>query len=103
LIKSPGKGNASIGEVFVDLIDDVFDNYRLLQVSHDITTYIDWASGFKSKLTNALNQWMTKSGATARNLLSKLRDKYDQWWYFLDHPEVPRDNNLAERSLRLSR
>jgi len=102
LIKSPGKGNASIGEVFVDLIDDVFDNYRLLQVSHDITTYIDWASGFKSKLTNALNQWMTKAGATARNLLSKLRDKYDQWWYFLDHPEVTPDNNLAERSLRLA-
>ena len=36
------------------------------------------------------------------NLLSKLRDKYEQWWYFLDHPEVPPDNNLAERSLRLA-
>jgi transposase len=36
------------------------------------------------------------------NLLSKLRDKYDQWWFFLAHPEVPPDNNLAERSLRLA-
>jgi len=26
----------------------------------------------------------------------------EQWWYFLDHPEVPPDNNLAERSLRLA-
>ena len=23
-------------------------------------------------------------------------------WYFLDHPEVPPDNNLAERTIRLS-
>jgi transposase len=102
LIKSPGKDNALIGEVFVDLIDDVFDNYRLLQASHDISAYIDWAGGFKSRLTNAFNQWIPKAGATALNLLSKLRDRYDQWWYFLDHPEVPPDNNLAERSLRLA-
>jgi transposase len=25
-----------------------------------------------------------------------------QWWYFLHHPEIPHDNNLAERSLRLA-
>ena len=25
-----------------------------------------------------------------------------QWWYFLDHPEIPPDNNLAERALRLA-
>ncbi len=102
LIKSPGQDNASIGEVFVDLIDDVFDNYRLLQASDDLTAYIDWADGFKSKLTIALNQWIPKAGATALNLLSKLRDKYNQWWYFLDHPQIPPDNNLAERSLRLA-
>lgn len=27
LIKCPGQDHAAIGEVFVDLIDDVFDNY----------------------------------------------------------------------------
>ncbi|MEW6499431.1 MAG: IS66 family transposase, partial [Cyanobacteriota bacterium] len=102
LIKCPGKDNVSIGEVFVDLIDDVFDNYRSFQVSHDIVAYANWAIGFKSKLTNCIKEWMPKAGATALNLLSKLRDKYDQWWYFLDHPEVPPDNNLAERSLRLA-
>jgi hypothetical protein len=31
-----------------------------------------------------------------------LRDKAHQWWYFLEHPEVPPDNNQAERSLRLA-
>ncbi len=102
LIKCPGKDNAAIGEVFVDLIDDVFDNYRLWIASHDIKAYINWATGLKSKLTNAFNKWIPQPGATAMNLLLKLRDKYDQWWYFLDHPEIPPDNNLAERSLRLA-
>jgi transposase len=31
-----------------------------------------------------------------------LRDKAEQWWYFLDHPQVPPDNNRSERSLRLA-
>lgn len=35
-------------------------------------------------------------------LLRSLRDKADQWWYFLEDPHVPPDNNLAERSLRLA-
>ena len=30
-------------------------------------------------------------------LLRSLRDKANQWWYFLDYPEIPPDNNLAER------
>jgi transposase len=102
LIKCPGKDNAAIGEVFVDLIDDVFNNYRSFQASQDMVVYADWAYGFKSKLANRIKEWMPKAGATALNLLSKLRDQYDQWWYFLDHPEVPPDNNLAERSLRLA-
>lgn len=42
------------------------------------------------------------TGYEAGKLLRSLRDKADQWWYFLDHPEVPPDNNLAERSLRLA-
>ncbi|MCC5670221.1 transposase, partial [Nostoc sp. CHAB 5784] len=49
-----------------------------------------------------LNQWIGKAGATAGNLLRSLRDKAHQWWYFLDYPEVPPDNNQAERSLRLA-
>ncbi len=35
-------------------------------------------------------------------MLRSLKEKSAQWWYFLDHPEVPPDNNLAERSLRLA-
>jgi transposase len=102
LIKYPGKDNALIGEVFVGLIDDVFDNYRLFQTSQDLVAYADWVYRFKSKLANLLTEWIPKAGATAFNLLSKLRDKYQQWWYFQGPPEVPPDNNLAERSLRLA-
>lgn len=102
LIKSPGLNNTAIGQVFVDLILDVFQNYRSFQMKGDIKAYIEWACGFKSQLTDCLNQWIPLAGATALNLLTKLRDKYDCWWYFLEHPEVPPDNNLAERSLRLA-
>jgi transposase len=35
-------------------------------------------------------------------LLKSLTIKAHQWWYFLDHPQVPPDNNRAERSLRLA-
>jgi transposase len=102
LIKSPGLNNAAIGQVFVDLIDDVFDNYRTFQANRDRHAYLNWATCFKAKLANAFAQWIPLAGNGALNLLSKLGDKYDQWWYFLTHPEVPPDNNLAERSLRLA-
>lgn len=102
LIKLPGQHNQAIGETFVNLIDDAFQNYRQWQLSGDAVSYNDWANQFKFKLVSTLNQWIEKAGATAGNLLRNLRDKAQQWWYFLDHPEVPPDNNLAERSLRLA-
>jgi transposase len=102
LSQHPGRDNASIANAFIDLIDDAFDNYRQFQVSNDVAQYNDWATRFKYSLSNELKTWIPKASATALNLLSKLRDKYEQWWYFLDHPQVPPDNNLAERSLRLA-
>ncbi|NMG18051.1 hypothetical protein DP116_00795 [Brasilonema bromeliae SPC951] len=90
------------GNAFVDLIDDVFDNYRQFQHSNDFQQYTSWAKQFKSKLSHALNTWIPKASAFVLNLLSKLRTSMTAWWFFLDHPEVPPDNNLAERSLRLA-
>jgi len=49
-----------------------------------------------------LNTWQGHVGHAAGLLLRSLRDKAHQWWYFLDHPSIPPDNNLAERSLRLA-
>ncbi|MEH2090321.1 IS66 family transposase [Nostoc sp.] len=44
----------------------------------------------------------TNSSKPPSQLLRSLRDKAHQWWYFLDHPEIPPDNNQDERSLRLA-
>ena len=49
-----------------------------------------------------LSKWSEKAGYEAGKLLRNLKLKADQWWYFLDHPEISPDNNLAERALRLA-
>jgi transposase len=102
LVKLPGLHNRPIGEAFVSLIDEAFENYRQWQETRDSVSYNDWANQFKSKLQLTLEQWICKAGAEAGKLLRSLQNKASQWWYFLDHPEVPPDNNLAERSLRLA-
>ena len=55
-----------------------------------------------SGCASSLQQWHRLAGYAAGLLLRSLRDKAEQWWYFLDHPEVPQDFNLALRSLRLA-
>jgi transposase len=102
LILIPGLHNQAIGEAFVDLIDEAFRNYARWFETFDSTNYNDWVNQFKSKLYSSLHQWLDLAGATAGNLLRSLRDKANQWWYFLDNPEIPPDNNQAERSLRLA-
>ncbi|NES69691.1 MAG: transposase [Okeania sp. SIO2D1] len=54
------------------------------------------------RFKQAISTWIAKAGHVAWLLLKSLRDKSHQWWYFLDHPQVPLDNNQAERSLRLA-
>jgi transposase len=102
LIKLPGLHNQAIGKAFVNLIDEAFKNYRLWQQTGDDLSYNDWVNQFKSKLSLTVNQWIGKAGGTASKLLRSLQDKTSQWWYFLEQPQVPPDNNLAERSLRLA-
>ncbi|AFY48013.1 Transposase IS66 family [Nostoc sp. PCC 7524] len=102
LIQLPGLHNQAIGETFVDLIDEAFRHYALWFETLDCASYNDWVNQFKSKLQQTLDCWINLAGATAGKLLRSLRDKAHQWWYFLDYPEVPPDNNQAERSLRLA-
>ena len=102
LIILPGLHNQAIGETFVNLIDEAFRNYGRWFETLDSTSYNDWANQFKSKFQSSLDQWINVAGVKARNLLRSLRDKANQWSYFLDNPEVPPDNNQAERSLRLA-
>lgn len=50
LTQRPGRDNATIGNAFVDLIDDAFDNYREFQASNDLKQYTDWATQNKCEV-----------------------------------------------------
>ncbi len=99
----PGKNNnATVATVFIELINEAFKQHRLWREAGDLPAYCQWATEFKARLTQSLQIWLGQVGYAAGLLLKSLRDKADQWWYFLDDPNVPPDNNLAERSLRLA-
>ena len=102
LIKLPGKNNQAIGQAFKDLIDEAFHHYHLWQQNQDEADYRHWAEEFQAKVELTLTTWRDKAGYEAGKLLRSLKLKADQWWYFLRNPEIPPDNNLAERSLRLA-
>jgi transposase len=102
LVKLPGLNNLEIGKVFVKLIDEGFKNYALFQQNQDILEFLSWASQFKLLVEFSINKWIGQAGGEAGKLIRSLRDKAHQWWYFLDHPQIPPDNNLAERTLRLA-
>jgi transposase len=102
LIKLPGLNNQDIGTKFIKLIDEAFKNYALFQQSQNILEFFSWASEFQVKVESSISEWIGKAGGEAGKLLRSLQHKAHQWWYFLGHPEIPPDNNLAERSLRLA-
>jgi transposase len=103
VFKLPGKNNnATVATVFIELINEAFRQHRLWREGGDLSTYCQWATEFKARLNQSLQTWLGQVGYAAGLLLKSLRDKAHQWWYFLDDPSVPPDNNLAERSLRLA-
>ncbi len=102
LIKLPGLNNLEIGKVFVALIDEGFKNYANFQQNQDVLEFFSWADKFKFLVESSIYEWIRKAGGEAGKLIRSVRDKAHQWWYFLKHPEIPPDNNLAERMLRLA-
>ncbi|WYL97252.1 MAG: IS66 family transposase [Gloeotrichia echinulata IR180] len=98
LIKLPGLNNQDIGEKFIKLIDEAFKNHALFQQTQNILEFFNWASEFQPKVESSISEWIGKAGGEAGKLLRSLQQKANQWWYFLVHPEIPPDNNLAERS-----
>lgn len=104
--------NPALGQAFLGLIDEAFAQHRQWRETQDITAYRTWAERFKLRVQQSIQQWLVNAGYEAGLLLraltglaplgASLRDKSEQWWYFLDHPEVPPDNNRAERDLRLA-
>jgi transposase len=61
-----------------------------------------WAQEFKQQVAEAIQIWQPKAGYAAGVLLRNLKTNAHQWWHFLDHPEIPPDNNRSERALRLA-
>jgi transposase len=102
VIKLKPKSQAELGEVFIELIKEAFENHAQWRETKEAQSYASWAKGFKLRIADAIQTWWPKAGHAAQLLLRNLRDRAHQWWYFLDHPEVPPDNNRAERSLRLA-
>lgn len=99
----PGQNNnAAVAQVFIELINEAFQQHRLWREHRDLFIYHQWTVEFKARLNQAVHTWLGNVGYAAGLLLKSLRDKAQQWWYFLDDPSVPPDNNLAERSLRLA-
>jgi transposase len=94
--------NTVVASAFLELIDEAFRQHRKWREYPEELDYHTWAREFKVSLAELLNTWQGHVGHAAGLLLRSLREKAHQWWYFLDHPEIPPDNNLAERSLRLA-
>lgn len=94
--------NSVVASAFLELIDEAFRQHRKWREHPQEIDYQTWAREFKTRLAELLNTWQGHVGHAAGLLLRSLREKAHQWWYFLDHPEIPPDNNLAERSLRLA-
>jgi transposase len=91
-----------LGTAFLSLIDEAFQAHRHWRETQDAARYAAWAASFRGKITDAIETWRDKAGYEASKLLKSLSNKAHQWWYFLDDPQVPPDNNRAERSLRLA-
>lgn len=94
--------NQKMAKAFLTLIDEAFRHHRQWREQRNHEIYDDWANKFKKRLAAALKRWTRKVDDTALTLLNSLKTKAKQWWYFLDHPEIPPDNNLAERLIRLA-
>ncbi|WP_434684214.1 IS66 family transposase [Pseudanabaena minima] len=102
LLKLTLKSQQEIGRIFIRLIDEAFEHHATWQKNRDTRPYFNWAIDFKKRVSQAISDWMPKVGYAAGNLLKSLKKKSAQWWYFLENPHVPPDNNRAERNLRLA-
>jgi len=98
----PGLYNQDIAQAFIKLIDEAFCHHRIWRCTTEQDQYRTWATDFQTRIDQQITNWKVKAGQRARQLLRSLEDKRQQWWYFLEHPHIPPDNNLAERYLRLA-
>jgi transposase len=93
---------AELGQVFVTLLDESFRQHAQWRKTQNAAAYAQWADAFKTRVSDAIKIWKPKAGYAAMLLLRSLTEKAQQWWYVLDHLEIPPDNNRAERAIRLA-
>jgi transposase len=94
--------NQRMAKALLKRLDEAFAQHRQWRAGEGKTAYANWAATFKTRLAAALKRWKPKVDGTALTLLKSLQKKDAQWWYFLEHPHIPPDNNLAERLIRLA-
>lgn len=92
----------ALAGVFIALIEQAFQKHRMWRETGQRAPYDLWAQDFKQHLARAIQTWQPKAGYAPGVLLRNLKANAHQWWYFLDHPEIPPDNNRSERALRLA-
>jgi len=84
----------------LELIDEAFTIGSGVKLRIQVLTKLGQrASSYR--VQQSIQQWIGRAGYR-RVFTAITTGQRKRWWYFLDHPEVPPDNNLAERSLRLA-
>jgi transposase len=102
VMKLKPTSQAELGQAFITLLDESFRHHAQWRETRDAAAYAQWTTAFKTRVSDAIKTWKPKAGYAAMLLLHSLTEKAHQWWYFLDHPEIPPDNNRAERAIRLA-
>jgi transposase len=90
------RNNSKRGQAFLDLIDEAFVEHHQWGSTRDEVAYQVRAEEFNFRLEQSLQRWTAQAGYQYGKLLRSLREKAQQGWYFLQHPEVPPANNLAK-------
>ena len=70
VLKLPGNNNnVTVATVFIELINEAFNQHRLWREGGDLPAYGQWATNFKARLNQALQTWLGTVGYAAGLLL----------------------------------
>jgi hypothetical protein len=69
-------------QVFLTLLTEAFTNHRSYRETGDRSLYDRWVLDFRERLKQALHTWRSQAGYAAGLLLTSLKKKSHQWWYF---------------------
>ena len=95
--KSPGPAWPAFAKQLRRLLKDAIRLWRKID-HHPAETYASRRQRIGARLDTLIDT--TWDCPQARRLIKRLRRHHDDLFTFLDHPEVPFDNNLAERAIR---